>query len=99
LLIKREARSSHAGGAALRCGPAPFAVDTAPDRGLRFNLIATTTTKAGLKVACELDQSMYPSGIKVSKNEMEEINLRRDAFHGEWNYTISPRSQKWVSIP
>src|SRR5947209_427853 len=63
------------------------------------NLIAVTTTKAGLKVTCELDQSVYPSGIKVSKKEMEEINLRRDAFHGEWNYTISPRSQKWVSIP
>jgi hypothetical protein len=62
------------------------------------NLIAATTTKAGLKVTCELDQSIYPSGIKVSKKEMEEINLRRDAFHGEWNYTISPRSQKWVSI-
>ena len=50
-------------------------------------------------LTCELDQSVYPSGIKVSKKEMEEINLRRDAFHGEWNYTISPRSQKWVSIP
>jgi Rhodopirellula transposase DDE domain len=63
------------------------------------NLIAATTTKAGLNVTCELDQSMYPSGIKVSKKEMEEIKLRRDAFHGEWNYTISPRSQKWVSTP
>ena len=63
------------------------------------NLIAATTTKAGLKVTCELHHSIYPSGIKVSKKEMEEINLRRDPFHGEWNYTISPRSQKWVSIP
>jgi hypothetical protein len=63
------------------------------------NLIAATTTKAGLKVTCELDQSIYPSGIKVSKKEMEEMNLRRDPFHGEWNYTISPRSQRWVSIP
>jgi hypothetical protein len=52
-----------------------------------------------LKVTCELDQSIYLSGIKVSKKEMEEINLRRDPFHGEWNYTISPRSQRWVSIP
>jgi Rhodopirellula transposase DDE domain len=52
-----------------------------------------------LKITCELDQSIYPSGIKVSKKEMEEINLRRDAFHGEWNYTISLRGQKWVSIP
>ena len=63
------------------------------------NLNAPPPAKAGLKVTCELDQSVYPSGIKVSKKEMEEINLRRDAFHGEWNYTISPRSQKWLSIP
>jgi hypothetical protein len=58
------------------------------------NLIAATTTKTGLKVTCELDQNIYPSGIKVSKKEMEEINLRRDSFHGEWNYTISPRTRK-----
>ncbi len=58
------------------------------------NLIAATTTKTGLKVTCELDRGVYPSGIKVSKKEMVEINLRRDTFHGEWNYTISPRSPK-----
>src|SRR5512135_747400 len=58
------------------------------------NLIAATTTRTGLKVTCELDRGVYPSGIKVSKREMEEINLRRDAFHGEWNYTISPRTRK-----
>ena len=58
------------------------------------NLIAATTTKTGLKVTCELDQCVYPSGIKISKKEMGEINLRRDAFHGEWNYTISPRTRK-----
>jgi transposase len=57
------------------------------------NLIAATTTRTGLKVTCELDQSSYPSGIKVSKEQMKEVNLRRDAFHGEWNYTISPRTQ------
>jgi Rhodopirellula transposase DDE domain len=58
------------------------------------NLIAATTTKTGLKVRCELDQREYPSGVKVSKAEMETINLRRDAFHGEWNYSISPRTRK-----
>ncbi len=58
------------------------------------NLIAATTTKTGLKVTCELDRGSYPSGIKVSKKEMREIDLRRDDFHGEWNYTISPRTRK-----
>jgi Rhodopirellula transposase DDE domain len=58
------------------------------------NLIAATTTKMGLKVTCELDRGVYPSGIKVSKKEIEAINRQRDEFHGEWNYTISPRSRK-----
>src|SRR5829696_512070 len=57
------------------------------------NLIAATTTKAGLKVTCELDQESYPTGIKVTKKEMAEIELRRDTFHGEWNYTIAPRTR------
>jgi hypothetical protein len=58
------------------------------------NLIAATTTKTGLKVTCELDRGVYPTGIKVSKKEMEGINLRRDVFHGEWNYAISPRPRE-----
>ena len=58
------------------------------------NLIAATTTKTGLTVVCALDQSAYPAGVKVSKKAMEEINLRRDTFHGEWNYTVLPSSRK-----
>jgi hypothetical protein len=55
------------------------------------NLIAATTTETGLKVACELDRNSYPSGIKVSKEDMARIKLRKDRFHGEWNYTILPQ--------
>jgi DNA-binding phage protein len=58
------------------------------------NLIAATTTQTGLKVVCQLDQNAYPAGLKVSKKAMEEINLRRDPFHGEWNYTILPSPRK-----
>ena len=47
------------------------------------SLIAATTTKTGLKVTCELDRSAYPTGIKVSKKEIEGVNLRRDSFHGD----------------
>ena len=54
-------------------------------------LIAATTTKAGLKVRCELDTRTYPKGIKVSEQEMASLNINGDAFHPEWNYTISPR--------
>ncbi len=53
-------------------------------------LIAATTTTAGLKVRCELDQNIYPAGIKVSDAELETVNLTRHDFHGEWNYTIHP---------
>src|SRR5689334_25291030 len=53
-------------------------------------LIGSTTTKTGLTVCCELDANQYPKGIKVSDEEMQAINITRDEFHGEWNYTICP---------
>jgi transposase len=56
------------------------------------NLIAATTTKAGLQVNCALDTNAYPKGIKVTDAEMELVNIERNGFHGEWNYTIKPRS-------
>jgi hypothetical protein len=54
-------------------------------------LIASTTTRAGLTVRCELDTREYPKGIKVSDAEMKTLNIKGDTFHPEWNYTISPR--------
>jgi hypothetical protein len=60
------------------------------------NLIAATTTKTGLQVVCQLDQHSYPVGLKVSQKAMEEINLQKDTFHGEWNYTILPSPQKGI---
>ncbi len=56
-----------------------------------INLIAHTTTKSGLKIRAELDKRSYQTGLKVSNEEMESINIKRTEFHGEWNYTISPR--------
>ncbi len=55
------------------------------------SLIAGTTTRKGLKVHAEIDAHSYPAGIKVPDAEMDLINLRRDEFHGEWNYEILPR--------
>jgi Rhodopirellula transposase DDE domain len=54
-------------------------------------LIASTTTKTGLTVRCELDTRSYQKGIKVSNAEMATLNIKADAFHPEWNYTILPR--------
>ncbi len=55
------------------------------------NLIAATTTATGLKVRAELDTAAYPVGQKVSPQDIAAVNLRRNSFHGEWNYTIVPR--------
>ena len=53
-------------------------------------LIANTTTAKGLKVTCRLDRRKYPTGRKVTAQEMQRINLERNSFHGEWNYVIKP---------
>ena len=56
-----------------------------------LKLIAATTTEAGLSVQCQLDTNTYPTGRKVSDEEMATLSLQPDLFHGEWNYTILPR--------
>ena len=52
---------------------------------------SATTTDAGLKVRCEIDVNAYPAGVKVTDVEMDAIDIRRHDFHGDWNYTISPK--------
>jgi hypothetical protein len=54
-----------------------------------ISLIAATTTSAGLEVYARLDQNEYPK-VEISDAELATVNLTRDAFHGEWNYTINP---------
>ena len=55
------------------------------------NLIAATTTTTGLKVHAELNTEAYQAGIKVSDQELAQVKIRRDKFHGDWNYEIQPR--------
>ena len=55
-------------------------------------LIAATQTKTGLKVKARLDTNSYPGGIKVSNADMDGVNLHPDSFHGDWNYTIFPKT-------
>jgi hypothetical protein len=57
-----------------------------------LSLIAATTTTMGLTVESFLDTQTYPTGLKVTDEEMATIHLERDAFHGEWNDTISPHA-------
>jgi len=54
------------------------------------NLIAETTTAKGLTVTCRLDRRKYPTGRKVTEEEMTQVNLYPDKFHGERNYVIKP---------
>lgn len=53
-------------------------------------LIAKTTTAKGLKVTCRLDRTKYPTGRKVTDEEMQQVHIERSRFHGEWNYVIKP---------
>ena len=55
-----------------------------------IELLNHTTTKEGLAVTAIVDQNSYPTGVKVSEAEMDALNIVRDKFHGEWNYTIAP---------
>ena len=55
------------------------------------SLIKATGTEKGLEVDCELDENKYQTGITVTEEEIEAINIIRREFHGEWNYTIFPQ--------
>jgi hypothetical protein len=57
-----------------------------------LSLIASTTTRTGLTVQSDLDTATYPAGVTVSDAEMAALRLERDPFHGEWNYTLLPRT-------
>ncbi len=51
-------------------------------------LIAATTTRAGLKIRSRIDDNECPLGVKVSDEQMKALNIRRDGFHDEWNYIL-----------
>ena len=55
------------------------------------NLIANTTTEAGLHIEADIDENVYEKGIEVRDEEIESLNIKRDTFHGEWNYQLKPQ--------
>ena len=57
-------------------------------------LISRTTTAKGLQVTCRLDRRKYPTGRKVTDEEIGRVNLQQNKFHGEWNYTIHPSTHQ-----
>lgn len=60
-------------------------------REVVVNLIGHTTTQPGLEIHSELDENSYPTGREVSDQQMENLSIKWDKFHGEWNYTLTPR--------
>ncbi len=57
-----------------------------------LELISHTTTQEGLTVTALKDSQTYPTGMKVTDEELAALHLLREAFHGEWNYTILPHA-------
>ena len=53
-------------------------------------LIAGTTTSKGLLIKSKVDEAVYEKGIKITDEELLKINIKRNDFHGEWNYSIAP---------
>ena len=58
-----------------------------------IQLIGSTTTDTGLTIHAGRDEAQYPTGIKITDDELAAVQLTRAEFHGDWNYTISPRPQ------
>jgi len=55
-------------------------------------LIGATKTSKGLSVTCRLDHGKYPTGRRVTNEQMKSVRLERMEFHGEWNYIIHPET-------
>ena len=64
------------------------------DRVTVVNLIGNTKTKTGLTITARLDAKRYEKGRRVSDQALRRVNLQRDPFHGEWNYSILPQSPR-----
>jgi hypothetical protein len=55
-----------------------------------LNLIAGTSTNTGLKIYTQLDERAYERGVEVTDQQLAEVNITRNDFHGDWNYTVTP---------
>ena len=60
-------------------------------REVVVNLIGNTTTKTGLSIRSGRDENSYPTGREVTAEQWEGLSIRKDKFHGDWNYTILPK--------
>ena len=58
-----------------------------------IELIGNTRTEKGLKISTDIDMEIYETGKEISDEDLEKINLVKDEFHGNWNYTIGSRTR------
>lgn len=58
-----------------------------------IELVGNTRTKNGLKISADIDKGIYEKGKVVTDEDLEKVNLIRDEFHGNWNYTIGSRNK------
>jgi transposase len=56
-----------------------------------LELLNHTKTKSGLTVTAVIDDNRYETGLKITREAMDSLNIERDLFHGDWNYTIAPQ--------
>jgi transposase len=61
-------------------------------REVVVNLIGHTTTRTGLAIRSVLDENSYPTGREVTAQQLESLAITQEKFHGEWNYTLQPRT-------
>jgi hypothetical protein len=65
---------------------------------LLLNYIRTTTTETGLRVTARLRPGNYPTGIKISADDMKRLALKPHAVCPQWNYTIRPRTDRKCEV-
>jgi DDE family transposase len=63
------------------------------------NSIAATTTRTGLSVHAELDDGLYPLGVKINDEQMATLPITFHDWHGDWNYTLDPHRPRTAAGP
>jgi len=67
-------------------------------RAVVVNLIGSVHTEEGLHIKANIDERPYPTGVKITEEQIAQIHLKRSPFHGEWNYTIVPSQNSKVTL-
>ena len=78
------------------CCPSYVVAAVSPLQQIVVNLVSSTRTNEGLEVHCWLDGNTYQKGQKITDKEIGSVRLKRNSFHGDWNYEIQPQEQSAI---